>query len=163
MAADCLPRTSPPSASAASSARRRRSLNGSSADSRYARAIAGQHVSRSSRLPCTVNASPSMWPAAGIVSDPVKAATPPRASTTPSCRCCAPGSLAISAATTSLAERPARSSSRPIGPNEMLTDAWVAMAPTPASAHGTTGPTLRKCDCTATPKRPVAGSRATML
>jgi hypothetical protein len=58
---------------------------------------------------------------------------------------------------------PARSISSPIGPKLMLTDAWVAIAPTPASSHGTTGPTPRKCDWTATPKRPVTGSRATML
>jgi hypothetical protein len=39
----------------------------------------------------------------------------------------------------------------------------VAIAPTPASAHGTIGPTVNACDWTAIPKRPVAGSRATML
>ena len=66
-------------------------------------------------------------------------------------------------ATTSSAVWPARSISSPIGPKLMLTDAWVAIAPTPASSHGTTGPTPRKCDWTATPKRPVSGSRATML
>jgi hypothetical protein len=38
----------------------------------------------------------------------------------------------------------------------------VAMAPTPASAHGTNGPTENQCDCTATPSCPVSGSRATM-
>ena len=38
----------------------------------------------------------------------------------------------------------------------------VATAPTPACAHGTTAPTARNLDCTATPRSPVAGSRATM-
>src|SRR4030095_11593336 len=38
----------------------------------------------------------------------------------------------------------------------------VATAPTPASIHGTRGPTLNQCDCTATPSSPVAGSRATI-
>ena len=66
-------------------------------------------------------------------------------------------------ATTSAAACPARSISSPIGPRLMLTDAWVAIAPTPASSQGTTGPTPRKCDWTATAKRPVSGSRATML
>src|SRR5258705_4581274 len=36
------------------------------------------------------------------------------------------------------------------------------MAPTPASAHATIGPTENQCDCTATPSSPVAGSRATI-
>src|SRR5689334_20330482 len=38
----------------------------------------------------------------------------------------------------------------------------VATAPTPASIHGTIGPTPNQCDCTATPRSPVAESRATI-
>src|SRR4029079_3420367 len=40
--------------------------------------------------------------------------------------------------------------------------AWVAIAPTPARAHGTTAPTPRNFDWTATARSPVAGSRATI-
>jgi len=39
---------------------------------------------------------------------------------------------------------------------------WVATAPTPAFAHGTTAPTAKKRDATPTPHSPVPGSRATM-
>ena len=39
---------------------------------------------------------------------------------------------------------------------------WVATAPTPAWAQGTSWPTLNQWDCTATPSSPVTGSRATM-
>jgi len=39
---------------------------------------------------------------------------------------------------------------------------WVATAPTPARAHGTTAPTDRNLEATATPHSPVAGSAATM-
>ena len=96
-------------------------------------------------------------------SDPVCAAARPSVSTTPSWRIAARSSPPVRDATTSAADCPARSISSPIGPKLMFTEAWVAIAPTPASSHGTTGPTLRKCDWTATPKRPVSGSRATML
>ena len=43
-----------------------------------------------------------------------------------------------------------------------MTSDWVATAPTPASAQGTTGPTWKYIDCTATPSSPVSGSRATI-
>jgi hypothetical protein len=39
---------------------------------------------------------------------------------------------------------------------------WVAMAPTPASAHVTAEPTENQCDWTATPISPVSASRATI-
>src|SRR5207237_8598201 len=51
---------------------------------------------------------------------------------------------------------------RPSLPQLGSTNDCVATAPTPASTHGTIGPTLNQCDCTATPSSPVAGSRATM-
>ena len=53
-------------------------------------------------------------------------------------------------------------SARPSGPKEVFAHAWVATAPTPALAHGTTAPTARNLDCTAMPRSPVAGSRATI-
>ena len=37
----------------------------------------------------------------------------------------------------------------PLGPNKTLHQAWVATAPTPALAHGTTDPTAINLDCTA--------------
>ena len=57
---------------------------------------------------------------------------------------------------------PARSNSRPRGPKAGSTTACVATQPTPASAQGTSEPTARKCDWTATPSSPVEASRATM-
>jgi hypothetical protein len=39
-------------------------------------------------------------------------------------------------------------------------NACVATAPTPARAQGTTEPTARNLDWTATPKAPVSGSQA---
>jgi hypothetical protein len=47
-------------------------------------------------------------------------------------------------------------------PYERSAKAWVATAPTPARAHGTIEPTANMHVCTATPRAPVAGSRATM-
>jgi hypothetical protein len=38
----------------------------------------------------------------------------------------------------------------------------VATAPTPASPHVTSEPTLKKCDWTATPSSPLDGSLATI-
>ena len=58
--------------------------------------------------------------------------------------------------------RPARSRASPSGPWATSAVAWVATAPTPASSHGTTEPTEKKCDCTATPSCPVSGQRATI-
>ena len=52
---------------------------------------------------------------------------------------------------TSGAGFPARRRLRPRGPNVSFVAAWVAIAPTPASAHGTAIPTLKARDCTATP------------
>ena len=46
--------------------------------------------------------------------------------------------------------------------NYCAESAWVATAPTPASAHVTSAPTENQCDCTATPISPVTESRATM-
>jgi hypothetical protein len=43
-----------------------------------------------------------------------------------------------------------------------LASACVATAPTPARAHGTTEPTARNLDWTATPRESVSGSKATM-
>jgi hypothetical protein len=40
---------------------------------------------------------------------------------------------------------------------------WVAIAPTPPRAQGTTAPAARNLEATATPHSPAAGSAATML
>ena len=53
------------------------------------------------------------------------------------------GRAALGVSTMRCASQPARSISSAIGPKLTLTDAWVATAPTPASSHGTTGPTDR--------------------
>src|SRR5512142_741121 len=44
----------------------------------------------------------------------------------------------------------------------MFASACVATAPAPARAHGTTEPTARNFEATATPRSPVSGSRATI-
>src|SRR5262245_43539952 len=93
---------------------------------------------------------------------PVWVATPPFASTIPTCRTSRPASPATSAASASGAARPAFISERPSGPYEGSTNDWVATAPTPASAQGTIDPTENQWLWTATPRSPVAGSRATI-
>ena len=60
------------------------------------------------------------------------------------------------------APRPARSRSSPRGPIVTSASAWVATAPASAAAHGTSAPTARNFDWTATPISPRAGSAATM-
>jgi glycerol-1-phosphate dehydrogenase [NAD(P)+] len=55
-------------------------------------------------------------PAHGAHSSPVNVALPPRASTTPTCRCARPSSASVSRRTTSSADAPARSSASPSGP-----------------------------------------------
>jgi hypothetical protein len=69
---------------------------------------------------------------------------------------------ATSSASVSGAERPAASLASPSGPYVTFANDWVATAPTPASAQGTTAPTARNFDWTAIPRSPVAGSSATM-
>ena len=86
----------------------------------------------------------------------------PRASTNATWRTARSASARTSVSSASGALRPRRISSRPSGPYERSAKDWVATAPTPASAHETTLPTENQCDCTATPRRPVSESRATI-
>jgi hypothetical protein len=92
----------------------------------------------------------------------VWAATRPRASTIPACRRGASGSEAISSSSASRGDFPAASSSSPRGPQVVLAKACVATAPIPAFAQGTTAPTAKNFDCTATPTSPVDGSAPTI-
>src|SRR5437660_3662258 len=93
---------------------------------------------------------------------PVCAATRPLASTKATWR----PALAASCSSSVFSARPAsipwRISDSPRGPYAGSANACVATAPTPASAHVTTVPTENQCDCTATPRSPETGSRATM-
>ncbi len=57
---------------------------------------------------------------------------------------------------------PPASSASPRGPNAATPAAWVATAPTPACAQGTTVPTAKYLDCTAQPTSPDTGSAAQM-
>jgi hypothetical protein len=50
----------------------------------------------------------------------------------------------------------------PSGPKAVLAKDWVATAPAPTAAHGTTEPTARNFDATATPISPARKSTATM-
>src|SRR5262245_30061505 len=50
----------------------------------------------------------------------------------------------------------------PLGPKVVFAADWVATAPTPASAHGTTLPTAKNFEATATPRSPLAGSKPTI-
>src|SRR5690242_17034605 len=93
---------------------------------------------------------------------PVQVAIPPRASAIPTWRESHTESVAARARMTSEAESPVRRSAKALGPNDGSTRAWVATAPTPASAQGTSVPTLKYLDCTATPSSCVTESKATM-
>jgi hypothetical protein len=95
-------------------------------------------------------------------SGPVDAATPPRASTTPTWRTVASGSASSSAASACSALSPAWSRSSAFGPWAGSTTDCVATAPTPGRAQVQSEPTLNQCDWTAAPSSPVSGSRATI-
>src|SRR4051794_20975643 len=69
----------------------------------------------------------------------------------PSWRASRPSSSEVSRSTASAAESPSRRSAKPFGPYRGFAYACVATAPTSGSAHGTTEPTERNFDCTATP------------
>ncbi len=105
---------------------------------------------------------PVRCPAHAEQSAPVWAALRPCVSTIPTCRCAIPESASRSARSTSGAGLPFRSIASPSGPNDSLVDAWVAIAPVPASAHGTAMPTLNARDWTATPISCVTESYATI-
>src|SRR5436190_758915 len=80
----------------------------------------------------------------------------------PSCRCARSASAAVSRSTASCAEQPPRRSSSPSGPYRGLAYDCVAIAPTCGSAHGTTEPTARNFDCTATLHCAASRSQATI-
>src|SRR5581483_8401501 len=161
-AADCCPRRSPPAAWPASSARRRRSASGRPEPPSKAAAIAST-VSRETRMfPWTAYPSPVRPPAQARQPSPVKDALPPRASTTPSCRCARPSSAAVRRATASSAEAPPASSASPSRPQPTFSQACVATAPTSACTHGASAPTARNLDWTATPHSRRSRSQATI-
>ena len=128
----------------------------------FRRIIAGGTVPRSIMLACALTCSPSAWPACSMQRIPVCTATLPPWSTSATCRTASPGSSEMSCWSAAGALCPSRIRSSPRGPNDTSGIDWVATAPTPASAQLTTEPTLKKCDCTATPSSPLDGSLATM-
>src|SRR5450756_2133262 len=77
---------------------------------------------------------------------PVWVADAPWASTMPTWRCSRRRSASTSVASAPVAVAPPARSARPSGPNPTLAYDWVAIAPTPARAHGTTDPTARNLD-----------------
>ena len=109
-----------------------------------------------------VRCGPSDSPASAMQSGPVWAATPPRASTTPTWRTRASPSCDSTPASAVAASSPAASRSSAAGPWAGSTTDWVATAPTPGRAHVQSEPTENQCDCTAAPTSPVAGSSATI-
>jgi hypothetical protein len=86
----------------------------------------------------------------------------PFASTIPTCLRSRMSSGFKSDSITVCGSAPVARSSSPFGPKVVLPNAWVAIAPIPAFAQGTTEPTAKNLDCTATPSSPVAGSKATI-
>jgi hypothetical protein len=114
-------------------------------------------------LPGAPSGRPTRPPDQSNVVVPLKLAELPRASTIPACRSCSDGSLRVRMRSASSAVAPSAISSRPRSPYAVLLRDCVATAPTPAFAHGTMPPTLGNFDCTATPRSPFCGSRATML
>jgi hypothetical protein len=149
-----------PAASPASSALSSRSANDPVAAT-YASAIAGQTSALAIMFAWAENPSPVTWPASAMQQSPVCAAARPWASTIPTWRTCCRASAVTSAASARSGGRPARMSSSPSGPYERSENDWLATAPTPDSAQGTTEPTANAFVCTATPSSPVAESRAT--
>jgi len=57
---------------------------------------------------------------------------------------------------------PSRRSASARGPSSGLASAWVETAPVPASVQGQIAPTAKKRLATATARKPVSGSRATI-
>jgi len=93
---------------------------------------------------------------------PVYVADLPSAATMPNWRWPGLSSFRTRTVTISSGVSPFSRSSRPRHPKEVFIKDCVATAPTPAFAQGTTCPTAKKRDATATPISFAAGSRATM-
>ena len=108
------------------------------------RCRSGAPPSRCTRRRCTTRDAPSPSTIAELALGPVRrrrrsgAQRPPRA------------------------ESPSRSSARPSGPYRGFAHDCVAIAPTSGSAQGTTQPTARNFDCTATPHCRASRSQAQM-
>ena len=124
--------------------------------------MALQTVSRSIMFACTEKPSPRSWPNSRMQPSPVCTPTAPCASTNATWRTARSVSARTRVSSASGAERPRRINSSPSGPYDRSANDWVATAPTPASAQETTLPTENQWDCTATPRRPVSASRATI-
>jgi len=101
-------------------------------------------------------------PAQGKQWVPLKVADCPCRSTMPTCRLWASGSRAIKRSMTVSGAMPSASIARPSGPWLVLAYDWVAIAPTPPLAQGTTAPAARNFEATATPHSPEVASAATM-
>ena len=172
-AADCSPRRSPPAFPPATIAATSRSANEPFVDWNVP-AIASTVGLPTRMFPCAAKprpttisplppqAVPVFPPAQSKHSVPVHDAALPRMSIMPACRDCRALSVAIRMRSASSAVAPLRMSVKPRGPNEVFANDCVATAPTPASAHGTTGRTFGNFDCTATPTSPFTVSMATM-
>jgi len=111
-------------------------------------------------LPWQQNPSPVTPPAQSKHSEPVNEAERPAMSTIPTWRVSRSESPSRRRPSASCGERPCPSRSRPRTPNVTSAKAWVATAPTPPRAQGTTAPAARNLDCTATPASPASGSTA---
>src|SRR5204863_7204281 len=97
-------------------------------------------------LPWQAKSGPCSPPAQSRHLLPVQDAMPPCASAIPTWRESQAESVAASARRASGAESPDRNNASALGPNDGSTRAWVATAPTPASAQGTSVPTLKYLD-----------------
>src|SRR5690606_17186342 len=73
-----------------------------------------------------------------------------------------PGSSATRLSMTSSGDKPFSNNVNHTGPKAVFAQDCVATAPTLAFAHGTTEPTAKNFDWTATPTSPVSGSAATI-
>src|SRR5512142_2205219 len=93
---------------------------------------------------------------------PENVTEPPFASTKPTCLSSLSGSSSNKRSSVSRADRPVASNANPRGPKDVLAKDWVATAPTPACAQGTTAPTAGNFDATATPQACSSRSQATM-
>src|SRR5262245_12220691 len=157
MAADCLPRLSPPAFSPASRAamilQASRPLVFSNASDVFSTTALPLR-----RLPRQTWFLPRFSPHHGSQPLPVNVATRPLASTMPTWRSSRSSSSSVSCLTTSSALLPLPSRSRPRGPYVTLAYDCVAIAPAPARAHGTPAPTASVFDAVPTPHSLRAGS-----
>ena len=126
------------------------------------RCIAASTSGPASTLPCMLTPRPTRSPAQGRHASPVCAAALPSRSTRPTCRWAAASSSSTirSRATSAVAPSSSRDRASPF--QATFASAWVATAPMPATAAGTTDPTARNFEATATPHDSPSSERATM-